>query len=89
MKPTGDSNVDDLRFSLGEAVCIAISGEQGTVIGRAQYTNSVPQYYVRYKAADGRATEAWWPGEALESIDTDIPVAASEPSIFCPPALGG
>lgn len=52
-------------FSLGQQVVISASGEQGTVVARAEYLNSEDAYYIRYKAADGRATEAWWPDSAL------------------------
>lgn len=53
------------KFDLKQVVKITESGEQGTVIGRAEYVTSEDNYYIRYKAADGRATEAWWPESAL------------------------
>lgn len=52
-------------FELNQQVAIAASGEAGTVIGRAEYANSCNNYYVRYRASDGRATEAWWTEDAL------------------------
>ena len=52
-------------FSLGQKVAITTSGEQGEVIGRAEYSNASNTYYVRYCARDGRATEAWWNEDAL------------------------
>lgn len=56
-------------FCLGQQVKITCSGETGQVIGRAQYaTTDDDSYYIRYKAADGRATEAWWQGSALEPV---------------------
>lgn len=53
------------KFELKQAVTIAASGEAGEVIGRAEYTTSESSYLVRYQAADGRATEAWWQESAL------------------------
>ncbi|HHA2858088.1 TPA: hypothetical protein ACOFDH_000461 [Stenotrophomonas maltophilia] len=53
------------KFELGQQVNIAASGEGGEVIGRAEYTTSENTYYIRYKAADGRATESWWSESAL------------------------
>ncbi|MBR8027808.1 hypothetical protein KDX27_22650 [Burkholderia cenocepacia] len=53
------------KFSLGDNVTIAASGEAGEVIGRAEYADSSNQYYIRYKAGDGRATESWWSESAL------------------------
>ncbi len=58
--------MDKFKHELNAAVSIAVSGEQGAVIGRAEYSSySEPQYLVRYKAADGRACEAWWTESAL------------------------
>lgn len=53
------------KFSLNQQVAIAASNEQGQVIGRAEYANAEPSYYLRYRAADGRATEQWWPESAI------------------------
>ena len=54
------------KFELGQVVRIAVSGERGTVIGCAKYDGSEDHYQLRYMAADGKATEAWWAGSALE-----------------------
>ena len=54
-------------FELGQPIKISISGEQGTVIGRAHYTYCNPQYQIRYRSASGPAVEEWWCGEALEA----------------------
>lgn len=53
------------KFPMNYTVKIAASGETGTIVGRADYATSENCYYIRYKAADGRATEAWWPESAL------------------------
>lgn len=53
------------KFDLGAEVKIRCSGEQGMVIGRAEYVDSADQYLVRYKAADGRAVTNWWSDGAL------------------------
>jgi hypothetical protein len=55
----------DFSFALGQSVAIAASGETGQVIARSESMVSEPQYMVRYKAGDGRATEAWWSQSAL------------------------
>lgn len=55
-------------FSLHQVVTITETGETGTVHARSESTTSEPQYLVRYKAADGRATEAWWSQNALEAL---------------------
>ena len=54
-----------MKFELGCAVVIVASGEKGEVIGRAEYLKGEDSYLVRYKAADGRAVEAWWGESAL------------------------
>ena len=53
---------------LNATVTIAASGERGTVIARAEYLESTPNYLIRYKAADGRAVESWWSGSALAEV---------------------
>ena len=53
------------KFELQQTVTIAASGEAGEVLARAEYATSESSYYLRYKAADGRATEAWWSESAL------------------------
>lgn len=55
----------EFKFELNEQVVIEASGETGYIIGRAEYSESMPAYLIRYKAADGRAVEAWWTGRAL------------------------
>ena len=55
----------NFKFELKQTVIIAASGEAGEVLARAEYSTSENSYYLRYKAADGRATEAWWSESAL------------------------
>ena len=57
-------------FELGQKVKIKASGEEGEVAGRAEYANGAPNnYFLRYKAADGRATESWWEEGTIESAE--------------------
>ncbi len=53
------------KFMLGMAVAFEQSDEEGLVIGRAEYLTGEPQYYIRYKAGDGRQVEQWWGESAL------------------------
>lgn len=55
----------NFKFQLGRIVVIECSLEQGVIHARSEYSNSENQYLVRYKSADGRAVEAWWPESAL------------------------
>jgi hypothetical protein len=48
------------KFELGQKVAILCSNETGEIIGRAEYKVGGTSYLLRYKAADGRACEAWW-----------------------------
>ncbi|MCK1577847.1 hypothetical protein ACIPUD_11020 [Bradyrhizobium sp. CAR08] len=41
------------------------SNETGAVIGRAEYEDSANSYLIRYRAGDGRQTEAWWAESAI------------------------
>jgi len=54
-----------MKFELKQTVTIAVSGEQCDVIARAEYLAAEPSYLLRYKCADGRAVETWWPESAL------------------------
>lgn len=54
-----------MKFELNQQVTIDVSGEQGTIIGRAEFVNSEPTYQLRYKNADSRAIESWWSESAL------------------------
>ena len=57
--------MNKFEFEIGQVVKIANSEEVGNVTGRAEYQKAENSYYLRYKAADGRAVEAWWPESAL------------------------
>lgn len=53
------------KFDMPGLIRIECSGEEGEVIGRAEYASGEDQYLVRYKAGDGRAVESWWAESAL------------------------
>lgn len=55
------------KIELGQEVEIRISSESGSVKARAEYKNGPKQYLVHYKAADGRAVEAWFEEEELQA----------------------
>jgi hypothetical protein len=57
------------EFELGDEVTIQCSGETGLVVGRAEYDNAEPSYFVRYKHNMGWATTSWWTEGALEKHD--------------------
>jgi len=56
------------KFSLGERVAIAESGESGSILGRAEYSEAANSYCIRYVAGDGRAVESWWSEGALTPV---------------------
>jgi len=60
-------------LNIGQMATIIASGEQGHVIGRAEYLNSENSYLLRYKAADGRATEQWWSESSLAASGVTQP----------------
>lgn len=57
------------EFELGQTVKISCSDEFGEILGRAEYVKSENQYFMRYKCADGRASENWWAESALEKFE--------------------
>jgi hypothetical protein len=61
-----DQDNRDFKFDLSASATITVSGEAGTVIGRAQYIDNENNYLVLYKAADGRAVKKWWTESDLQ-----------------------
>lgn len=57
-------------LAIGDNAQIVVSGENGAVIGRAQYVKDENSYLIRYKNAEGRAVEQWWPQSALAQADS-------------------
>lgn len=55
----------NFAHELKDTVKLIESNETGTVIGRAEYTDSANSYLVRYRAGDGRQVEAWWNESAI------------------------
>lgn len=62
----------DFKFNMGDMLTITASGERGEVIATAAYATMENQYQIRYKAGDGRATEAWWGESALTLTPVDF-----------------
>jgi len=57
--------MNGFKFELHDKVLIDVSLECGMIIGRAEYADSVNNYLIRYKTADGRAVENWWSENAI------------------------
>lgn len=60
-----------MNYQLTQEVSIEASRERGSIIGRAEFQHSEPAYQLRYRAADGKAVEAWWPESALSALPTE------------------
>lgn len=56
------------KFKLTQQLQVSVSGEQGECIARSEHAAAEPQYLLRYRAADGRAVEAWWTECALSAV---------------------
>lgn len=54
------------KFELKRVVKLKESGETGTIVGRAEYTNAESGYLIRYRGGDGRQTEQWWSEDSLD-----------------------
>jgi len=55
------------KFKLKDKVKITISGEEGTVIGRAQYIHDGNGYLIRYLSVS-TGKERWWSEDALRKM---------------------
>lgn len=58
--------MNSLKYAMGRELRITVSGEQGVVIGRAEYAYAAPSYLLRYRNKDGSAVEQWWSEHAVE-----------------------
>jgi len=54
-----DDDRPAFAYELGWQVEL-LSGEQGYIIGRAEYAEAADGYLIRYKSADGCLVESWW-----------------------------
>ncbi|CNI11651.1 hypothetical protein [Yersinia pekkanenii] len=59
------------KFELKQLANIAISNEWGEVKSRAESSVTENQYYIHYKAADGRALSDWFYESDLEAVEDD------------------
>ena len=58
------------KYELSSELKITVSGEVGTVKSRVDYVGGQEsQYWLLYKAADGRAVTNWWPESDLELVN--------------------
>lgn len=48
------------QFELNADVQLVPSGERGVVVGRAEYADDTPSYYVRYMNAMSCQTKRWF-----------------------------
>ncbi len=56
----------EFEHELGGTVTIGVSGEMGTVVGRAEFSHRENEYLVRYSSGAGTtAQERWWGESAL------------------------
>ncbi len=63
---------------LGAAVALALSGEKGIIVGRAEYSDgSEDGYQVRYVDATGHQKQSWFGESAIEASDEIEPGAVA------------
>lgn len=75
-------------FSLRQPVVIAVSGERGEVIGRAEHAGSENTYFLRYCDLAGWAVEEWWAESALRAAATEASAEAGPAAlVFEAPAI--
>ena len=53
------------KFGLGTDAKVPNSGEEGTIIGRAEFTTGEDQYLLLHKPSDGQGMEEWLPESRL------------------------
>lgn len=60
---------DESGLKIGDRVQLEGSAEQGRIIGRAEYLEAVPSYFVSYVDGKGCKREEWWRASALIKLD--------------------
>ena len=65
-------NAPMFKFDLNQVVKVRVSDEFGEVRGRAQYAHAENQYYIHYRAADGRALSDWFGESELVSAEDEL-----------------
>lgn len=60
-------------LELNTPVKLIGSTETGTIVGRAEYIGSTPQYQVRYVNGQGCLNNVWWSAEAIEPLQDNAP----------------
>ena len=56
------------KYDLNQSVQIKISGEQGQIKARAEYTSSEPMYWLEYKSTTGTVKQEWFYEGSLTNI---------------------
>jgi hypothetical protein len=64
-----------MKYELKEIVKILVSGVNGEIIGRSEYSYAEPLYLLRYKAIDGCVIESWWTESSVESVIRQVECA--------------
>lgn len=72
MQTSAPNATPDL-LDLDRPVKLIGSTETGTIVGRAEYIGSTPQYQVRYVNGQGCLNSVWWSAEAIEPLPANVP----------------
>lgn len=59
-----------MQYQLNQPVRNLTSGEAGVIKGRSEYAEGygLPQYWVHFKDAQGRATKDWWVESEIDEV---------------------
>ena len=81
------SNTKNFTHLLGAAIALALSGEKGVIIGRAEYALSEDSYLIRYVDATGRQQTEWFGESALDNDNTDT-ISPTQAAASLPAPVG-
>jgi len=65
-----------MKFGLMQMVMISASKEIARVVGRVEFIESEPAYFLYYQNINGAKVTQMWSQSALEAISCDSPLAA-------------
>lgn len=59
------------RIKLGATVAINLTDYNGQVIGRTEYLDHPPSYFVRFRSAKGDQRQDWFSPDAIRDLSAD------------------
>ena len=58
-----------MKFAIGDAVVVKVTGQKGLVVGRAEYDNVYPNsYWLQYQSGEGNLAKTWFDEQDITEL---------------------